>query len=709
MSSRRSTTTHRQGRIHPHQRNADFSLSLLGDDIELGESYVSNVQATEDFKIDVKTKRSHRNRIKQFYTFLETAFPQYYEVGVRCLSAEELQDKKKYYWKNTHDLVYEGFNPKFLKAFLSTRVKKENGKTMSYDNIRKYFDAIQFGAAEVDCLLPVSFYQEKDKFLQAFRKQVAKAKGTGDLEEQEADPIPYGLYVLICTWGVQMGNIMLWVWSILQWNLLARSVNIEPLCFHNFKVFEDNIQAKYDKNKADQGRENTTIKHIYANPTNPVICPFLALGIYLCLNATRYVDSEFLFRRGSDEKDKVASASYCSQLKELILKKIEVVSSFIRIAHANAHGWRKGGATHATSGTTCPPPVPSVARRGEWSMGKVLDVYWHCAEPGDQYLGRVMAGLNSLKSSFKILPPHFNVENPLQNPHIWEAMNLMYGPILSKWAKTPQDPTGTLLRYLASIYFHFEWIQKMANLSMDHPFNAIPLLFKPDLVDALAPLVTTEPSSVIKEASGIPPHVEHCSMLQCLLEMAHETLDILRNQVVNVKQVSLFFSFVDIFIHLNTNSNNFFYFTVTKAVIDALNERDEQNGQVSGAKLEELLQSFQSDILAGVDDRLEKNRDGLGFNSPANQGVGNFDASPEAANLAAPVYGNGKYPAFVYADGNSEAQKFWHVPKSFVFSRVNHYKGWKFWVLGIPNHRENLPDGTERAHPIIPFIYLTQS
>jgi len=120
---------------------------------------------------------------------------------------------------------------------------------MSYDNIRKYFDTIQFGAAEVDCLLPVSFYQEKDKFLQAFRKQVAKAKGTGGLEEQEADPIPYGLYVLICTWGVQMGNIMLWVWSILQWNLLARSVNIEPLCFHNFKVFEDNIQAKYNKTR----------------------------------------------------------------------------------------------------------------------------------------------------------------------------------------------------------------------------------------------------------------------------------------------------------------------------------------------------------------------------------------------------------------------------------------------------------------------------
>ena len=216
-------------------------MSLLGDNIDLGESYVSNVQATEDFKIDIKTKRTHRNRIKQFYSFLETEFPDYYEIGVRELSKEELADRKKYFWKNKHDLVYSGLNPKFLKAFLSTKVVKQNGKTMSYDNIRKYFDAIQFGAAEVDCLLPVSFYQEKDKFLQAFRKQVAKAKCSGDTEEQEADPIPFGLYVLICTWGVQMGNIMLWVWSVLQWNLLAQSVNVEPLSFQNFKVSHQHI------------------------------------------------------------------------------------------------------------------------------------------------------------------------------------------------------------------------------------------------------------------------------------------------------------------------------------------------------------------------------------------------------------------------------------------------------------------------------------
>ena len=42
--------------------------------------------------------------------------------------------------------------------------------------MRKYFDAVQWGAKEQDVLLPVSFYQAKDKFLAAFKKQVTNKK-----------------------------------------------------------------------------------------------------------------------------------------------------------------------------------------------------------------------------------------------------------------------------------------------------------------------------------------------------------------------------------------------------------------------------------------------------------------------------------------------------------------------------------------------------
>jgi hypothetical protein len=55
---------------------------------------------------------------------------------------------------------------------------------------------------------------------------------------------------------------------------------------------------------------------------------------------------------------------------------MDAVIHHICISHMNAYGIQKGSATLATSGTTCPPPIPSIARRGEWSMGSVLVTFF---------------------------------------------------------------------------------------------------------------------------------------------------------------------------------------------------------------------------------------------------------------------------------------------------------------------------------------------
>ena len=540
MSAQLTAAT--RGRIFPHQRNANFSGEVLGENITIADEHVEGVQSIEQFSIDAGTKKNHRNRIKHIYEYWKREFPDYYSVGVRDLSNKELADPTKFYWKNKEDLVYDGLNSKVLKVFVATKTTKPNGKTASFKNIRKYFDAVQWGAKEMNALLPVSFYQAKEKFLTAFKKRVASKKGKGNMDENEADPIPMDLYKLISTWAVKEGNVMLHTWTLLQWNLMARSVNVEPLGLHNLKVFRDSLQFLYDQNKSDQEGAKTTVKHVYANPLNPFICPVLSLGIYVSLNASKFRDSEFLFKANADAKKKAATNNYCSQLKELLNRKREIVVGFIRLAHANAHGWRKGSATHATSGTTAPPPIPSVARRGEWSLGKVLDVYWHCAEPGDHYLGRVVSGLDPLSKDFGVLPAHFKLENPLENPFVAEAMDLMFGPILRTWTDTPQDPTGVLLRLLAAVVHHFDWIKAIAKQGgTAHPYNNIPLMFKPELVPELKELVTMEPSPVLKEATGIPPHVGQSLKLQKLLEIAGTCLEILKNQVVDFKQVSFCF------------------------------------------------------------------------------------------------------------------------------------------------------------------------
>ena len=121
--------------------------------------------------------------------------------------------------------------------------------------------------------------------------------------------------------------------------------------------------------------------------------------------------------------------------------------------------------------------------------------------------------------------------------------------------------------------------------------------------------------------------------------------------------------------------------------------------------MEELLSSFQKDILNGVEERLQTIRDGLCFPAHDDQGPPPGNMSVAVGSLAPdiPTYNNGSYPAFVYAEDDCEDRKFWQVPKTFVFPKVNRYAGWHFWLLGMPDHQEKQDNGTMAPHPIMPF------
>ena len=77
------------------------------------------------------------------YNHWEGFFPNYYCFGVQNLIEEEIMDPKKFFWKNKQDIIYEGLNLKFAKAFVAAKTKKPSRKTSSFEHARKYFDAVQ--------------------------------------------------------------------------------------------------------------------------------------------------------------------------------------------------------------------------------------------------------------------------------------------------------------------------------------------------------------------------------------------------------------------------------------------------------------------------------------------------------------------------------------------------------------------------------------
>lgn len=531
MASRRRST----GRIRAHERETNDAVPILGNGIDVLEEHSLSVQQTEDHDRVTKVKRDYRNRLKQMMLFWQQKYPDYYAVGVRALSEEELADKDKFWWNNKHDVIYQGLNVTMVKAFLASKKKKANGKMCSNDQLRKYHFAIIFGAEKVNQRLPKSYYEEMDKYLAAFKKETAKAKKGGMLDEQEADPISWVLFRQMLHWALVEKNVFLWVFSLLQWHLMARSINVGGLALHCFRVGEDNLAGKYDKSKTDQTGEKGHDKHMYANPFDPLVSVFLAMGVWFSLESSHFESTKLLFQDDSNEEN-AASQRYCTQLSELFTKYKDQLVQFIRVDHANTHGIRKGSATAASSGTTCPPPVSSIAARGEWSLGRVLDLYWHFAEPGDHFLGRVLAGLNPSSDEFATLPPHWVLDDPMSNERVSEAMNLMFATILQKWGGTAVDPTGVLLLCLASVVWHSDFLRETTTAHPGHPFAMIPIMGNPDLLRDLKELVTLEPKGQVTSATGIPPHVEQATVAKKILSVASETLEAVKKLIENVKE-----------------------------------------------------------------------------------------------------------------------------------------------------------------------------
>jgi hypothetical protein len=157
---------------------------------------------------------------------------------------------------------------------------EEKAMFRSNSDFRKYHHAIIFGAREAKVILSQEHHGTVGEFVQAYKKEAVKKKSAGLLmDERDSDPITFIFFQKICEWALASNNIFLWVFGLLQWNCMARSVSIDPLGFHNFKIGTDSLKCTYDNSKSDQSGEKVSPKNIYANPLKPVLCVFTALGI----------------------------------------------------------------------------------------------------------------------------------------------------------------------------------------------------------------------------------------------------------------------------------------------------------------------------------------------------------------------------------------------------------------------------------------------
>ena len=178
------------------------------------------------------------------------------------------------------------------------------------------------------------------RWIPSYLKETAKAKKDNRVDEGDADPINGTLFRLLCDWAILEGNIFVWAFSLCQWNLMARSCNIDQLGLHNIKRQNDSIAIKYDNSKMDQSGEFVTEKNCYANPFKPAYCMYLALGVWFALNSAIFTANEKLFQRPGTGVG-AAAQRYGRQLIEILTRKYKIVRNYIRVSRAGGHGVRK--------------------------------------------------------------------------------------------------------------------------------------------------------------------------------------------------------------------------------------------------------------------------------------------------------------------------------------------------------------------------------
>jgi hypothetical protein len=472
-------------------------------------------------------------------------------------------------------------NVDIIKAFMSKKKYHPTKRTSdnkpvhySFSHLRKFQDAILFGAHRAKVPLPEIYEMEMKSYIDSIKKEKTKAKKRSEVDERVADPINFELYRMLCKFAIERGDMFLWAFTVVQWSCMARSVSIDDLTFAQVLLGSDSLIIQYCDSKADQKGERTSPKNCYSNLFDFNVCIFTALGCYFCIHDESWrAQKDTIFRnRGSVQGS--ASHQYCNGIRKIYESHKETIHEYVRARHFNAHGTRKGAAICASSGTTLPASLAAIVNHGEWTISMMFEVYLGFAEPGYHYLGHLLAGLHPNKMSFAALPPHF-ICTMEDNVHVKEAMQLCFKGIIDQEDdQYGGDNVGNLLRSntkamllrcLASMVHHSESLQGVINSDASHPFASIPIFSRPpSFLIELKKLIPTTTSDRIRMPTGIPPHVEAMGRLDKLYKLILEEREERRNHYEDMKTI----------------------------IADKIEEVAETNGQITRPAVERMFDEF---------------------------------------------------------------------------------------------------------------------
>ena len=363
---------------------------------------------------------------------------------------------------------------------------------------------------KMDNVYPNHEFKEKIcNLLKGFRRTVQQQKVELGLSLDEGkDPLTFAGYNLLCrTFLHNNGSNNEFTFAhcflTLEWNLMCRADNLVNLNLAHIGWEDDSLLACIAKAKHDQEGEGAKIPwHIYANPSNPYICPVLALGLYLFSHPDLLSNNSFLFTGNHQYR------RYTQVLKRAIGLDVD---NFRRVGVENesfgSHSLRKGSATFAGSGSTMAPSMASICNRAGWKMGGTRDKYIKFENAGDQYLGRILTGLDALSPSFAVTPPFFDAKSDEEKKKVDEFIKSR----IPNAEKISNNLFGVVRYCFASLCYHYSFLTNILQPTSRIRTSAIFMNIPQDIME-MAKVFTYKQvnegdASCAPRLTGIPPHV----------------------------------------------------------------------------------------------------------------------------------------------------------------------------------------------------------
>ncbi|KAL7572574.1 hypothetical protein ACA910_000392 [Epithemia clementina (nom. ined.)] len=380
------------------------------------------------------------------------------------------------------------------------------------------------------------------------------------------------------------------------------------------------LEIFFGHSKTHQLGDNSKYpRHIFANPSIPLVCPVLALSMYFCCCFNLPQTHDMQLFPGNLQHD------HFKNCLERVL--VEHSESLLVLGYQpgdiGTHSIHKGATTFVLS-LPGGPPLTAVCIQGRWMMGSMKDIYMRYASVGDEFVSCCLCLSQLLQAEFGVSPPHFSD---------WVADDVVQQLVVAQFPMIHQiDGFGKLCwMCVASTMFHLNYL---IGLPLNHVVRVASQVLRQHVTVEFfnnneEAVRTTMPwKDHHHHFSGIPPHV---AALHDLMVVRDEQ-QLLVDKFIKKK-------------HL------------------VLDERGIKGGHLTVHQLQEILGNGLVDIHV----RLDQIEGGCLLRGVQEQEV--------ACDLGQPV-NNSTYTPHCHHGG------FYRVPADWRFPRVGVLDAWRHWWIG---------------------------